>query len=390
MENSKNYRGKILIFLLAICLGGVTLGAGLGIGYSVMQHLLPESSSAEIHSGEMHTVRIDPLVIPINPQDPSFVDVIPLVKDAVVSISVTAEPRRPFGAPGTPGAGSGFIFAETDDYVFIATNYHVIEDAAIIRISLDDNEEVHARVVGTDPNTDLAVIASSKADLAGKGIPFTIAKLGDSDVLRMGDPVVAIGNAMGEGQTVTMGIVSALNLQITIDNPNNRRRLNLDVLQTDAAVNRGNSGGPLINQHGEVIGIVTAKLFGTNIEGMGYALPISDIEELLWELKELGSVRPPFIGFGANYQEVSEGLARIFNLPSAGIVLQEIVPESPAYYAGIEANDFLVSFDGESVSSFSEFRTLLMRRRPGDSVVLGIYRQGERLNITVELGAFPN
>ncbi|MCL2215642.1 MAG: trypsin-like peptidase domain-containing protein [Defluviitaleaceae bacterium] len=379
---------KIWLFLIAICLGGVTLGLGLGAGYAFMRHFTPEPEVVTIEvdrTASVTTVHVNPLAIPIDPNEPSFVDVIPLVKDSVVSINVTAAMGRGFGRGEAPGAGSGFIFAEDGDYVFIATNNHVIENATSVTISLDDNENVPAVPIGWHRDSDLAVLAVSKAALEAKGVPFTVAVFGDSDIMRMGDPVVAIGNAMGEGQTVTRGIISALNLNINIDDPHTRYRLNLDVMQTDAAVNRGNSGGPLVNRHGEVIGIVTAKLLGADIEGMGYALPINNVVPVLLELKENGSARQPFIGI--RHEEMSEARAASFNLPAPGILIRAVFPDSPAEAAGLQVNDLIVSFGGIRIAGFDDFVAALALSRPGNEVVFGVYRGRERLDITVTLGS---
>jgi len=387
MKEKKSRSGrKIFLGFLVICLGGVTLGAGLTFGDMLAQHFAPEPEVVYVEENPAPTVttmRVAPATIQINPQDPGFADVIPQVKDSVVSVNVVQFVYRPGGRGELPGAGSGFIFAEDDDYVFIATNNHVVDGADLITISLNDNDNVPAIVVGAHGSSDLAVLAVSKEHLEEKGVPFTIAQFGDSDVMRMGDPVAAIGNAMGEGQTVTQGIVGALNLNITVADPNGGRRLNLDVLQFDAAVNRGNSAGPLLNQYGEVIGVVTAKLLGADIEGMGYAIPANYVMPIIMELKDLGAVRQPFIGI--SHQEVSERFSQMFNLPSPGIVVREVVPDSPAEAAGILPDDLIVEFAGRRIASRADFLAALNTVRPGDEIAIGIYREGERIEVLLVL-----
>jgi serine protease Do len=376
---------KILLALLIIVAGCATLGVGIGIGNTIGQNLIPETIAEEAPTDtQITTVRVNPLAIPINPQDPSIADIIPQVKDAVVSISVLAASNRPFGID-MPGSGSGFIFYEDADSVFIATNNHVIEGAHQITISLDDNENVIAHVVGTDPASDLAVIAVSKADLAEKGVPFTVASLGDSDIMRMGDTVLAIGNAMGEGQTVTKGIVSALDLTITVGDAGMRNRITLDVMQTDAAVNRGNSGGPLLNHHGEVIGVVTAKMMGNDIEGMGYAIPMNEAYAILRQLKESGSVLQPFIGI--QHEEISEFLRDLFSLPYSGMLIRAIVPDSPAEAAGLMENDLIIYFNGVRTPGRTAFVEALLSHRPGDVVTITVFRDGDTVDIELTLGA---
>jgi serine protease Do len=385
MENKSGKGGKIFLIILAFFIGGATLGLGLGAGYTVTRHFLPQAEvvdeAVETPEAAITTVRVNPLVVPINPQEPGFVDIIPEAKSAVVSIHVTAPSGRVGGRRDVPGSGSGFIFAEDSEYVFIATNNHVVENTNTILISLDDNENIPARVVGFDRASDVAVIAALRSELEEKDVPFTIARLGDSDILRMGDPVIAIGNAMGEGQTVTQGIISALSLNIEI--PDVRNRLNLNVLQTDAAVNRGNSGGPLVNQYGEVIGIVTAKLIGADIEGMGYALPINNVRHLLEDILETGSVRRTYIGFDP--EDVSEFWRSLFNLPSTGVLVGDVRENSPAYTAEIQRGDLIVQFGNRRITSTTDWQNALDAARPGDEIILGIYRDGERIDISVVL-----
>jgi len=379
---------KLAMAILAIAVGGTFLGIGIGTGYVAMQHFMPESHvEISTQAPGFNSVSLEPTMVTIDPQTPDFTAVISQVKDSVVSINVTAMVQHGGFLPATeqPGAGSGFIFAQDDDYVFIATNNHVVAYATLVTISLDDNEKVTATVIGADPDSDLAVLAVSREDLAEKGVPYIVAYLGCSDVMRMGDSVVAIGNAMGAGQTATKGIISAVNLQITVQDPNTRTSLTLDVLQTDAAVNQGNSGGPLINQYGEVIGIVTAKLFGQGIEGMGYVLPINNILNILEELKELGSVRHAWVGLQT--REINETSRELFNLPATGMIVMEAVPDGPAYHAGIMERDLIVSFGGWPVTDFADFRDAIAQTRPGDEVVVGFYRNGVRMELTIMLGS---
>jgi len=389
-NNSKNHGGKIFLIILAVCLGGITLGAGLSLGFLVTQHFLPETEivaqAPEASETTITTVRVNPLVVPIDTNETCFVEIIPEAKAAVVSIHVTAPSGRSAGRSEIPGSGSGFIIAEDAEYVFIATNSHVVENTSTILISLDDVENIPARIVGYDRLSDVAIIAASRVELEETGVPYSIARIGDSDTLRMGDSVIAIGNAMGEGQTVTRGIISALSLNIEI--PDMRNRLSLDVLQTDAAVNRGNSGGPLVNQNGEVVGIVTAKLIGTDIEGMGYALPINNVHYILMDILETGSVRRTFLGIDS--EDVSEFIRSLFNLPSTGVLVREVLENSPAAEAGILRGDLIVQFGNRRIASITELQSALETVRPGDEVLLGIYREGERIEITVVLGSRMN
>jgi len=391
-EKKPGFARYLAVTLLSVAIGGAFLGLGLVGGYVVMRHFLPQPPPTIIaaQSGPgFHSIALEPMIVSIDPNIPDFTSVIASAKDAVVSINVSAVVQRGglFPSVEQPGAGSGFIFAQDEDYVFVATNNHVIANASVITISLDDNERVYARTIGTDAESDLAVLAVSKADLEEKGVPFSIIELGCSDSMRMGDSVVAIGNAMGAGQTATKGIVSAVNLQIVVNDPNSRIPLTLDVLQTDAAVNQGNSGGPLINHYGEVIGIVTAKLFGQGIEGMGYVLPINDIRELLLMLKEEGSTRHAFIGLIT--VPITETIRGQFNLPALGMLVREggVAQDGPAYHAGIMEWDLIVQFNGQVITNFEEYRDALFASRPGDEVIIGVYRNRVFMEIPVVLGS---
>ncbi|MCL1878158.1 MAG: trypsin-like peptidase domain-containing protein [Defluviitaleaceae bacterium] len=376
---------KIFFIFSAICLGGVMLGLGIAAGNAVFVQLETGvetiAQNTQSLDATITTVHVNPLIVPLDTEEPCFVEIIARARPSVVSIDVVAPSGRSSRVE-VPGSGSGFVFAGDNEYVFIATNNHVIENATSITISLDDEEHVSARLVGYDRASDVAVIAASRTDLRAAG-EYAIATLGDSDALRMGDSVIAIGNAMGEGQTVTRGIISAVSLNIEI--PDVHQRLNLNVLQTDAAVNRGNSGGPLVNQNGEVVGIVTAKLIGSDIEGMGYALPINDVRHILDDIIEVGAVRRAFIGI--RHDEISEFMRDLFNFPSTGILVQEIIENSPAEDAGIEPLDLITHIDGQRIENFADFQSVLNTVRPGDEITLGIYREGERMEIRLVLGS---
>ena len=186
----------------------------------------------------------------------------------------------------TTSVGSGIIFEQTDDVLYIVTNYHVVEDATTLSVGFVDDEVYEAELCGTDEDNDLAVLKVSLDDLsADTRAAISVAVFGDSDSLRVGEQVVAIGNALGYGQSVTTGIVSALNRSISTGTDAQGNTVQSTYIQTDAAINPGNSGGALLNRDGEAIGINTAKLASTEVEGMGYAIPISDVTDIIDELK---------------------------------------------------------------------------------------------------------
>jgi len=273
----------------------------------------------------------------------SYADVYELVMDSVVSINTTSEVMQqetgffyPFGGmtpsqPNTPrsprevrGAGSGIIFFEDDYSIYIITNFHVIDNVKSCFISLDDEIQVPARYIGGDAFNDIAIIAVYKSDMEDAGIDtYQIAIYGSSDEMRMGDQVMAVGNALGDGKTVTLGIISAKNKQITIDSNS------YTVLQTDAAINRGNSGGPLVNMRGEVIGINVAKLSSSSVEGMGFAIPTDVIINIAEEIMEKGTIIRPFLGISGATLTFEEDDDNEFDLvlPETGVYVDGVMQE---------------------------------------------------------------
>jgi serine protease Do len=325
------------------------------------------------------------LLLPISHPDFDFTEAIDKMRHSVVSITIAAEVGGPRNPQTATGSGSGFIFYQDDSFVYVATNNHVVENASQVAVSLDDQKHLPARVIGTDRDNDLAVLSVSLEALEESGIPFAVAVLGESSRLRMGDSVVAMGNALGEGQRTTQGIVSALGLRINIPDPSTGGHLILDVLQTDAAVNRGNSGGPLINIHGEVVGVITAKFMGAGIEGMGYVMPIDNVRDILEYLRETGSVVLPFMGIRHN--EINEELREQFNMPSTGQLITYVTPGTPAHDAGLRRGDLIVRFGERRIDGFDAFIEALGDSRVGEAVLLGIYRNNEYRELTIILGA---
>ncbi|MCL2364365.1 MAG: trypsin-like peptidase domain-containing protein [Defluviitaleaceae bacterium] len=392
---SQDFFRYFLLAILALALGALTLFVGLYAGRALTERFFaPQAASADattVNDAEPGDVSFsrDPIVVPIDYTQDDFTEAVALVRPAVVSITLSTEMNRPDGEPGfATGSGSGFIFYVDDYFAYIATNSHVVEGAHTISVSLDDETHLSAREIGACVENDLAVLAVTMEALRNSGKPFAVAEFGDSDMLRMGDSVVAIGNALGGGTRTTQGIVSALSLNIRVPNPIAGVNLDLYVLQTDAAVNRGNSGGPLINQHGQVIGIITAKFMGDGVEGMGYALPINHIRNLLETLRAEGSVVMPFIGI--SHYAITESIRQMFNLPAShGLWITAVHPNTPAYEAGLQRNDIILSFAQVEITSFDVFRNALLAHRPGDTVTLGVLRDEARIYIDITLGAPP-
>lgn len=297
-----------------------------------------------------------------------------------------------YSKPGV-GSGSGIIVGETEDELLIATNYHVVEDSTNLEVTFIDNSTAQAVIKGVDADMDLAVVAVAISGLTEETHnAITVAQLGDSDHLRLGEPVVAIGNALGYGQSVTNGIVSALNREMTTEDGYTGI-----YIQTNAAINHGNSGGALLNIEGEVIGINAARIDGSFVEGMGYAIPISSAGPILADLMEhrtrAEKVEESEIGYmGISMQAVTDEYANMFDMPK-GVFVREVTEGSAAERAGILKGDIIVKFDGQRISSTLSLQETLQYFRVGDTAVVTVKRavngEYETLDLEITLGRRP-
>lgn len=314
----------------------------------------------------------------------SIADVAERVLPSVVTISTTVVQRQPqgmfpfFGGPSerqAQGMGSGVIVS-ADGYVL--TNNHVVSEAKQIKVTVSDKREFDATVVGTDPKSDLAVIKIKGAPSGLRAVEF-----GDSSKLRLGDVVLAIGNPLGVGQTVTMGIVSAkgrADLGITAYE---------DFIQTDAAINPGNSGGALINTEGKLVGINTAILSRTGgYQGIGLAIPTSMAQPIMETLKQSGRVSRGFLGVGI--QDIDHDLATALKLPTQnGVLLTDVRSGGPGSKGGLARGDVVVKVDGKAVTSTGQFRNLIASSGAKKRVGLEVMRDGKLQTLSVELGEVP-
>ena len=293
--------------------------------------------------------------------------------------------------------GSGFVI---DKSGHILTNYHVVEGARTVHVSFSNHDNVPAEIVGTDPATDVAVLKVDEKASALDPLP-----LGNSDRVQVGDPVVAIGNPFALERSVTAGIVSALQRQISSQLPGR----SIDhVIQTDAAINHGNSGGPLLNDQGLVVGINTAILTGSNNPesgnvGVGFAIPINTARGIANQLIKTGQVERGFLGIGV--APITPRVSGLFRLPvDHGLIIQSVEPGSAASNAGLRAGnqrvvvsgnslvlggDILTAVDGKPVTTYEELSNAISSKKPGDEVTLTIYRNGKQLTVTAKLGRQP-
>lgn len=279
------------------------------------------------------------------------------------------------------GSGSGIIVGKNDDELLIATNYHVVEGADTLSVAFTDGNAVEASVKGFDEERDLAVVSVSLDDVEDDTMDaISIAKIGSSDDLKVGEQVVAIGNALGYGQSVTTGIVSAKNRRMDSDNNtvtdgSDDSSDGVNLIQTDAAINPGNSGGALLNMEGEVVGINSAKLASTEVEGMGYAIAISDVTDILQNLMnetsrdKLDDSEHGVLGIKGS--SVSSEAVQMYGIP-AGVFVKKVTEGGAADKAGLKANSVITEFNGKTVSSINQLIEYLSYYEPDEEVELTV------------------
>ena len=279
------------------------------------------------------------------------------------------------------GSGSGIIVGKNDDELLIATNYHVVEGADTLSVAFTDGNAVEASVKGFDEERDLAVVSVSLDDVKDDTMDaISIAKIGSSDDLKVGEQVIAIGNALGYGQSVTTGIVSAKNRRMDSDNNtvtdgSDDSSDGVNLIQTDAAINPGNSGGALLNMEGEVVGINSAKLASTEVEGMGYAIAISDVTDILQNLMnetsrdKLDDSEHGVLGIEGS--SVSSEAVQMYGIP-AGVFVKKVTEGGAADKAGLKANSVITEFNGKTVSSINQLIEYLSYYEPDEEVELTV------------------
>lgn len=279
------------------------------------------------------------------------------------------------------GSGSGIIVGKNDDELLIATNYHVVEGADTLSVAFTDGNAVEASVKGFDEERDLAVVSVSLDDVEDDTMDaISIAKIGSSDDLKVGEQVIAIGNALGYGQSVTTGIVSAKNRRMDSDNNtvtdgSDDSSDGVNLIQTDAAINPGNSGGALLNMEGEVVGINSAKLASTEVEGMGYAIAISDVTDILQNLMnetsrdKLDDSEHGVLGIKGS--SVSSEAVQMYGIP-AGVFVKKVTEGGAADKAGLKANSVITEFNGKTVSSSNQLIEYLSYYEPDEEVELTV------------------
>lgn len=303
-------------------------------------------------------------------------DVVDTVMPSVVSIFGTYAVTENFWGYAVKqeetGSGSGIIVGENEEELLLVTNNHVVADSTSLSVQFIDESTYDAVVKGTDADADLAVIAIKLSDLStATKSAIRIATLGDSDTLKVGEPAIAIGNALGYGQSVTTGVISALNRDYSVDEDGNTQAL----IQTDAAINPGNSGGALLDVNGEVIGINSNKIAGTKVEGMGYAIPISTAKPIIAELMNKQTRTPVEQNkrgyLGISGLNVDSQVQEMYGIP-VGVYISRVYEGTAAQKAGLKKGDIIISCDGETVETMEGLSTLLDSMEAGTSVQIGV------------------
>jgi S1-C subfamily serine protease len=373
----------------AVALGGAALFGDLGGGTTtVIRSATTTAAPATVAASAGGALSVNEIYRRSSP------GVVQITSTTTSKIQVDPFFGTPYSTGPQQALGSGFVI---DKAGHIVTNYHVIEGADDIEVSFSSKDTLKAHVVGSDPSTDLAVLRVDTTAQALTPLP-----LGNSDAVQVGDEVVAIGNPFGLDRTATAGIVSALQREVAA--PNN---YTIDhVIQTDAPINHGNSGGPLLNARGEVIGVnsqIETGGSGDGNVGIGFAIPSNTIKVVAAQLIKSGKVERAFLGVGVS--EIDPNLARTYRLPvEAGLIVETVVPGSGAAKAGLKAGDtqvvvagksyrlggdVIVAADGATLSSLDALRGVISAHRPGDELSLRIYRGSKQLTLHVKLGRQP-
>jgi len=366
MEN----KSKSVVFVMCVIFA-LTMGVIIGNvsaktdDLDVKENLVESSSNS--YSDIIKTVRIN------DGEELSIKSIAALTSDSVVEITTETVVRGSrLGQFVYEGAGSGVIISE-DGY--IVTNNHVIDGASKIMIKLKNEEVYEAKLIGRSTETDIAVIKI-------EGSNFLPVVLGDSDKLEVGDTAVVVGNPLGSGATVTNGIISAKDREIDLGD------IVMNLLQTNAAVNPGNSGGGLFNGKGELVGIVIAKSAGEDIEGIGFAIPINDIKSTILEIKEYGYIRGRVM-LGINLLEINDAWdAMMYRVDSTGVYIKSVEEDSDAMRFGLKSGDRIISIDGKVVVSASDIKEVLSNKSPKDKVTLVINRNNREYTVKITLSEY--
>ena len=359
--NKRSFSRFIAAVLIIAIIGGFTVGVGYRTADYFIFNNVPESSIKYLP--EFDQISHDTLEL----GDYSITNIANKVEPSVVAITNEIVQNGIFGQETGTSAGSGVIFDISTEYIYILTNHHVIDASTELSVSFYGDNNYPATIIGSDPNTDLAVITVKRNEIAEEILNrIRSIEIGNSDNLLVGEPAIAIGNPLGYNNTVTVGIISALDRFISED-------LNsLSLIQTDAAINPGNSGGALVNSRGELIGINTIKISATDVEGIGFAIPINSAIPVLDELIEKGYVSQPFIGIYG--KTITKEESEIYNVP-IGVAISDTVPNGPASKSGLKQYDIITKINDVDITSMKELTSELMTYNVGDTIDIEVQRE---------------
>ncbi len=370
-----------IVFTVVIGILGGALMGGLA-GYYAAMSIVPSQVSAVVtpvvnadtNPSNLQAAPPAPASLTLN-EDSAVIDAVRQTKPAVVTIINNMQPHGGlFGSSTVTASGSGVI---VDRRGYIVTNQHVVDGEKELQVIYADGTRVSATVVGADSASDIAVLK------VGGQVP-AVAQFGDSNSLQPGQVAIAIGSPLGDFRgTVTVGVVSALNRRVG---------RNQGLIQTDAAINNGNSGGPLINAQGQVVGINTLVVRSTNegnvAEGLGFAIPSNVVRDILGQLISKGTVERPFIG--VSYQEVDPDLASQLNLNTTnGVLVTKVEQNSPAGKVGLRENDVILAIDSSKLDADHSLQSLLFDHKAGDTVTLTVWRDGKQISVPLTLVLRP-
>jgi serine protease Do len=375
-----NWKRILLVIMLLSSTFFAGLAGAVGGGFAVYQVMRRDTTAAPLVSSQDKALPQSASAFTLETTDieTTIVNAVQKVGPAVVTVTGTIPGQVGFFGhnPDETVSGSG-IFITNQGYVL--TNNHVIEGTTDIQVVLSDGEQYAASLIGSDQYSDIAILKTN-------GPVPSVASLGNSDVLSPGETVIAIGSPLGEFvNTVTVGVVSAIGR--TIDTGSGYQTENL--IQTDAAINQGNSGGPLVNLAGEVIGINTLIVRGTSsgamAEGLGFAIPINTAQAVASKIIQYGHLSRPYIGVA--YQSITPAIALSYHLPVQwGVYITRVSDNSPASSAGLKVGDIITAINDTAIDETHSYLNILFAYQPGDTVSLGIYRDGQTIHLQVTLG----
>lgn len=382
---------------LALVFGLVAGGVMTGVNYASGKIFGTTNASnvqASLTTGDDSTVQ--PTAISSSYVATDVSDIVDEVMPSIVAITNVSQTEYQsfWGQSKTyesTSCGSGIIVSQDNEYLYVATNNHVVEGANSLTVTFANDDTVSAEIKGTDPSTDLAVVkvalSSIKDDTMSE---IKVATLGSSDTLKVGESCIAIGNALGYGQSVTIGVISALNREVSVSDSSSSTNYTAELIQTDAAINPGNSGGALLNTAGEVIGINSVKYSDTSVEGIGYAIPMDTAKPIIEELitkEKVDESNSAYLGIVG--VDVTSDVAKTYNMPT-GVYVAQVMEGAAAEQAGIQKGDIITKFDGKDVTSMEELSYNMQYYAAGTTVDVVIERssngQYEEQTISVTLG----